>query len=107
MRERVVAGEVLPPFMAALAFMHANSIVHRDIKPENILLMADRAIKVGVCSRADAGLAPIHGRPARQHGVACISMVLLCRPAHTALPSAASALIPTHAIHCSRWPILG
>ncbi|KAL4451984.1 hypothetical protein ABPG75_007646 [Micractinium tetrahymenae] len=51
MRERAVAGEVLPPFMAALAFMHANSIVHRDIKPENILLTADRAIKV-----ADFGL---------------------------------------------------
>lgn len=51
-----MAGEVLPPFLAALAFMHANSIVHRDIKPENILLTADRSIKVGGvqqgCSRA-------------------------------------------------------
>ncbi|KAL4424485.1 hypothetical protein ABPG77_006794 [Micractinium sp. CCAP 211/92] len=51
MRERMVAREVLPPFLAALAFMHANSIVHRDIKPENILLTADRSIKV-----ADFGL---------------------------------------------------
>ncbi|PSC70705.1 aurora other [Micractinium conductrix] len=51
MRERVVAGEVLPPFMDALSHMHARSIIHRDIKPENILLTADRVIKV-----ADFGL---------------------------------------------------
>jgi aurora kinase len=51
MKERVVAGEVLPPFMDAVAHMHALSILHRDIKPENILLGAGRAIKV-----ADFGL---------------------------------------------------
>ena len=43
--ERTVAGELLPPFMAALAHMHARSVVHRDIKPENILLTADRTVK--------------------------------------------------------------
>ena len=46
-----MAGEVLPPFMDALAHMHARSIVHRDIKPENILLGGGRAVKV-----ADFGL---------------------------------------------------
>lgn len=46
-RERVVAGDLLPPFMSALAYMHARSVVHRDIKPENILLTADRSVKVG------------------------------------------------------------
>ncbi|EFN54910.1 hypothetical protein CHLNCDRAFT_24076, partial [Chlorella variabilis] len=51
LKERVVAGEVLPPFMDALAHMHARSIVHRDIKPENILLGGGRAVKV-----ADFGL---------------------------------------------------
>ncbi|KAI7842591.1 hypothetical protein COHA_003695 [Chlorella ohadii] len=50
-RERVVAGDLLPPFMSALAYMHARSVVHRDIKPENILLTADRSVKV-----ADFGL---------------------------------------------------
>ncbi|KAL4857133.1 Aurora kinase A [Chlorella vulgaris] len=51
LKERVVAGEVLPPFMDALAHMHAASIVHRDIKPENILLTGARSIRV-----ADFGL---------------------------------------------------
>jgi len=46
MKERVVAGEVLPAFMEALSYMHTHSIIHRDIKPENILLAADRTIKV-------------------------------------------------------------
>ncbi|PRW57075.1 aurora other [Chlorella sorokiniana] len=50
-RERVVAGDLLPPFMSALAYMHTRSVVHRDIKPENILLTADRTVKV-----ADFGL---------------------------------------------------
>ena len=27
-----MAGEVLPPFLAALAHMHARTIIHRDIK---------------------------------------------------------------------------
>lgn len=51
MKERVVAGEVLPPFIDAIAHMHALSIVHRDIKPENILLGEGRTMKV-----ADFGL---------------------------------------------------
>ncbi len=81
MRERMVAGEVLPPFLAALAFMHANSIVHRDIKPENILLTADRSIKVGGvqqgCSRArtlppTASVEPI---------AACTQLACTCRTA--------------------------
>lgn len=46
-----MAGDVLPPFMDALAHMHAASIVHRDIKPENILLTGARSIRV-----ADFGL---------------------------------------------------
>lgn len=69
MRERVVAGEVLPPFMAALAFMHSNSIVHRDIKPENILLTADRAIKVGGSCRRTAGA--WLAKPSTMMGLAC------------------------------------
>ena len=51
LKERQVAGEVLPPFMAALAHMHARRIIHRDIKPENILLAGDRGVRV-----ADFGL---------------------------------------------------
>ena len=53
-----MAGEVLPPFMAALAHMHARAIVHRDIKPENILLTADRTIKVRGPPPADPPPAP-------------------------------------------------
>ena len=61
-----MAGELLPPFMSALAHMHARSVVHRDIKPENILLMADRTVKAG--GWGQAGVVVWVGRTGQLHG---------------------------------------
>ena len=51
MSEGDAVRQVLQPFMAALRYLHALSIIHRDIKPENLLMSASGELRV-----ADFGL---------------------------------------------------
>jgi serine/threonine protein kinase len=46
MSEPEAVRVVLAPFMSALRYLHALSIIHRDIKPENLLLTAAGELKV-------------------------------------------------------------
>ena len=51
MGEADAVRAVLAPFLSALKYLHALSVIHRDIKPENLLLAANGDLKV-----ADFGL---------------------------------------------------